>query len=173
MTEEQNKHADQQNVPPSPLVIHKQFLKDMSFENPNAPDILRRMKEKPVRDMNIGVDVSKPDTDLDGLPDDGTYYEVYININASATHQGEAMFLCDVTYGAAVTIHGLDEKKAHPILFVEVPRLIYPYVRQLIAETTGAGGYFPLMLAPVDFSSLYVKRFAKQNQEEAAAQSEE
>lgn len=150
------KNEDIGDVPQSPLLIHKQYLKDMSFENPNAPQILLQTSpERPEMDMNILLDVQKLDN-----PDHENYYEVILTLSATATKEDQTMFLAEIIYAATASIHGLKEQQHHPLLFVEVPHMIFPFARQILANATQAGGYMPLQVRPVDFRSMYLKRFA-------------
>jgi len=140
----------------TPLHIHKQYLKDMSFENPNAPGIFNKIEQRPVMDMNISLDVQKLEHEEHEF-----YYEVSLKLNASATQGNTAMFIADVVYAAAVSLHGVEEKHHHPLLFIEVPQLIFPFARQILANATHAGAFMPLQLSPVDFKAMYLKRFAQ------------
>lgn len=156
------------DVAQTPVIIHKQYLKDMSFENPNAPLILKRADMRPEMDMNIMIDVQKlEDEDFEHL------YEVTLQVNASAKREDQTMFLAEILYSAAVSITGLDEKKHHPLLFIEVPYMLFPFARQILANATQSGGYMPLQLAPVDFRSMYLKRFAPESKEENEGESKE
>jgi len=143
------------DVPRTPMVIHKQYLKDMSFENPNAPLILKKADIAPEMEMNIMMDVQKiEDEEFEH------FYEVVLNVNASAKRGDQTMFIAEIQYAAAVSIDGIDQKKHHPLLFIEVPNMLFPFARQILASATQAGGYIPLQLSPVDFRAMYIKRFA-------------
>lgn len=159
----ENNENNGAQVPDSPVIIHKQYLKDLSFENPNAPEILITGHNRPDMDMNIGMDVQRLEH-----TEHEFYYEVALTLTASAVREEKAMFLTEVVYAAALSIHGLDEKKHHPLLLIEVPHLIFPYARQIIANVTQAGGFAPLQLRPVDFRSMYLERFGKKKPENAA-----
>ncbi len=160
MTDENNTPATVA-VPNSPVIIHKQYLKDMSFENPNAPEILTMGNKAPEMDMNIGMDVNRLEHD-----EHENYYEVSLTLNASAVREGKAMFVAEIIYAATLSIEGLDEGKHHPILLIEIPQLLFPFARQVLAGVTQAGGFNALHLRPVDFRSMYLQRFAKENQPE-------
>jgi len=152
---------NQITVPPSPVMIHKQYLKDFSFENPNAPEILEIGENRPDMDMNIGMDVKRHETDKYE-----NYYEVILTINASAVRDGKAMFVAEIVYAATVSIEGMDEKQHHPLLLVDIPQLLFPYARQLLSNITHAGGFMPLQLRPVDFKRMYLERFGTKNSDE-------
>ncbi|HPD83833.1 MAG: protein-export chaperone SecB [Alphaproteobacteria bacterium] len=144
-------------VPQAPLLIHKQYLKDMSFENPNAPDILQRVPDRPLMDMNVMLDVQKLEHETHEH-----YYEVTLTLNATAKREDKTMFLAEIVYGAAVSVHGLENKRHHPLLFIEVPRQIFPFARQILGNITQSGGYMPLLVSPVDFQAMYLQRFAQE-----------
>lgn len=149
------------NVGQTPVVIHKQYLKDMSFENPNAPMILKKIDKRPEMDMNIMIDVQKiEDEEFED------FYEVTLNLTASAKRENETMFIAEVLYGAAVSITGLEANKHHPLLFIEVPYMLFPFARQILANATQSGGYMPLQLSPVDFRSMYLQRFAPNSEKQ-------
>lgn len=156
MNDKPNKNEDVGEVARTPLVIHRQYLKDLSFENPNAPGILQRIDNRPKMDLNIGIDVQKLESD-----EHENYYEVLLKIQANAIREDEAMFLAEVTYGGAASIVGLEEKQHHPLLFVQVPQMLFPFARQILASVTQSGSFMPLQIAPVDFRSMYYQRFGE------------
>ena len=141
-----------------PMTIHSQYLKDLSFENPNAPLSLRPAKEgKPVMDINFSMDAQKVDSLGPDVPD---LYEVTLGIQVRSKKDGMAAFIIDVEYGLLVALdEGVAADQAHKALLIEMPRYIFPYVRQIVSDLTQQGGYPPLLLAPVDFKGLYKKRF--------------
>jgi len=138
----------------SPVVIHSQYLKDLSFENPNAPQILQRADTPPDVDIDISIDMQKLEHETNEH-----FYEVILGVNASATRDGKTMFLAEIKYGASVSINGLEEQKHHPILFIEVPRMIFPFARLILSNSTQAGGFTPLNMALVNFRAMYLQRF--------------
>lgn len=140
-----------------PLVIHAQYIKDLSFENPNAPVSLRPAKDgKPTMDISFSMDAQKTDALGPGAENP---YEVTLGVRATAKKDGAIAFIVEVEYGLVVTLEGVSEERAHPLLLIEMPRYLFPFVRQVIANVTQQGGYAPLLLAPVDFRSFYRQRF--------------
>ncbi len=167
MTKKQDTPNDVQNgdnvgaVPQTPVVIHAQYLKDMSFENPNAPEILHKAETSPEVNIDITVDMRKLES-----TDKEAFYEVLLIVNADAKRDGKTMFIAEIKYGAAVSIKGMDEKQHHPILFVEVPRMIFPFVRMILANATQTGGFIPLQMGMVNFRAMYLKRFGTKPESE-------
>ena len=145
-----------------PLVIHAQYIRDLSFENPGAPESLRAGKGQPEMDINIGMDARKlEDKELQNL------YEVVVNVRAAATRGQDPMFLAELQYGVTVQLTKVPEDQHHPVLFIEIPRLAFPFVRQIISDMTIQGGFPPLLLSPVDFHALYMERFKDELKETA------
>lgn len=149
-------------APPSspalPLIIHTQYVKDISFENPTAPNSFRIGIPAPKMEMNINLDArALEDLEIKNL------YEVTLKINARAMRDGKPVFIAEIIYGVAVSFQeGVAENQHHPLLMIEVPRLAFPFARQILAELTQSGGYPALLLGPVDFYSMYMNRFGKE-----------
>lgn len=144
-----------------PIVIHAQYVKDLSFENPNTPASLRGTATPPEMDVNIGMDARKiADDKLENL------YEIALNVRAVAARGDETVFIAELQYAMTVSLNGVPEDQHHPILLIEIPRMAFPYARQILSDLTTQGGYPPLLLNPVDFTALYMDRF--KNEIEAA-----
>lgn len=153
---ETTKEYQMGTMPNLPIVIHTQYIKDLSFENPNAPESLRAgQTEKPSLDVNIMLDARKiEDEQLTAL------YEVVMTVRASSKRGDRTDFIAEVAYAAAVSLNDVPEDKHHPLLFIEIPRQLFPFVRLIISNVTQGGGYVPLALNPVDFGAMYKSRFA-------------
>lgn len=135
-----------------------QYLKDLSFENPNAPQSLTPQQTQP--DINISVNVNARNL----APTD---YEVELHLDAKATLQGKVIFAAELLYAGAFRMENFPQKLLHPAVLIECPRMLFPFARQILADATRNGGFPPLMLDPIDFASMYQKRM--QQQQEAAA----
>jgi preprotein translocase subunit SecB len=127
------------------LVVQAQYIKDLSFENPRAPQSLTQQTSAPNVDINVDVNAQNlsPDT-----------YEVVLTIKASAKINDDPLFLMELVYGAVVTAHNMPRDMLPAVLLVETPRLMFPFARNIIAEATRDGGFPPLMVNPIDFSEL-------------------
>jgi preprotein translocase subunit SecB len=142
-----------------PMTVHAQYIRDLSFENPNSPESLRAGQDAPEMDVNIGMDARKlDDKEIDDL------YEVVVNVRAEA-----GVFLVELQYGITVSLNGVPENQHHPLLLIEAPRLAFPFCRQIISDATVQGGFPPLLLNPVDFHALYMQRFSKEIEESQKA----
>ena len=129
-----------------PIVVLAQYLKDLSFESPNAPQILSQALD--VRQGRVGVD-------LRITPMGAPNFEVVLKLRVEANHEGKAAYLVDMEYAAMVQIGEVPEDKIEPLLMIEAPRLIFPYLRALVTQMTREGGFPPLLVNPIDFHALY------------------
>ena len=132
------------------IQINAQYVKDLSFEAPNLPFILSELKGAPSIAVNIDVKANKNAENI---------YTVDLTVKAKAVKADDqkTVFICELVYGGLVT---LDVPKEHtePILLIEIPHLLFPYARAIIANTTREAGLPPLQINPVDFAALYRQR---------------
>lgn len=135
-----------------------QFIKDLSFESPNTPESLRGPGEEPNLQVNVTVGADKIEDSV---------YEVVINFQADATNKAGAIYKLEIVYGGLFRLENMPEHIKHPVLFVNCPTLLFPFLRRIVADLTREGGFPPLMLDPIDFANLY-----KQNLEQANAEKE-
>ena len=158
MSDQQTDPAAAANAPESQINILAQYVRDVSFENPLAPESLKADLGKPVLDINIGVDARKvPDDSVENM------YETVISLRALARHGDEnPTFILEILYGVAVVLKDIPEENRHPVLMIEVPRLAFPYVRQIVSDLTQQAGFPALMLNPVDFQKLYMERYKEE-----------
>lgn len=130
---------------PQQLIVNAQYIKDLSFENPRAPQSLTQQSAPPAVEINVDVKATGLGTDT---------YEVVLTVNASAKVQNELLFLIELSYGAVVTIRNVPQAMLSGAILVETPRLMFPFARNIIADATRDGGYPPLMINPIDFAEL-------------------
>lgn len=153
-------NSNSENVTPSnlPVMVHAQYVKDISFENPAAPYALRSGQAQPKLDVNITLD-AKP------IEDDQvkSLYEVSLRLSANATRGEQTLYIAEVLYGVAVSMPNVEENHHHPLLLVEIPKMAFPFARKILADLVQDGGYPPLLLGPVDFAQMYLARFAQKN----------
>jgi len=126
-----------------------QYIKDLSFESPNAPASLQPNAERP----NIGVSV-----DIGAAPLGTDSYEVELKIGVTAKRKDETLFLTEVKYGGVFILKNIPANELQPALLIFAPNMLFPYVRRIISDLTRDGGFPTLMLDPIDFGSLYIQR---------------
>jgi preprotein translocase subunit SecB len=130
---------------PQQFIINAQYVKDLSFENPRAPQSLIQPSAQPQVDINVDVNARNLAPEV---------FEVTLTINASARINNDPIFLVELVYGAVVTIKNVPEAMLSALILVETPRIIFPFARAVIADATRDGGFPPLMINPIDFAEL-------------------
>jgi preprotein translocase subunit SecB len=130
---------------PQQLLLNAQYIKDLSFENPRAPQSLIQQTAQP--DVEINVDVKARNLGPE-------VFEVVLTINATARVQGEPVFLVELAYGSVVTVRNTPAELVPALVLVETPRIVFPFARAVIANATRDGGFPPLMINPIDFAEL-------------------
>ncbi len=136
------------------LNVLAQYIKDLSFENPHAPQSLRPREKAPEINISMNVNPSRlSDTD----------YEVELKMEAKAGEGADAMFAAELVYAGVFRLTNIPEEAVGPALMIECPRLLFPFARQIIADCTRQGGFPPLMIDPVDFAALFQQSMAEQN----------
>ncbi len=135
------------------LNVLGQYVKDFSFENPNAPRSLAPSQEQPQLNVQINVGVGQVSA---------TDYEVTLKLEGKAESQGMVLFAFDLTFCGMFRIQNVPQEHVQPMVMIECPRLLFPFAREIIATAVRNGGYAPLLLDPVDFVSLYHQRLAQQ-----------
>ena len=130
----------------APLTMHGQYIKDLSFENPRAPQSLIEQKQ-PQLTLNVNVATRQFEAKT---------FEVTLTIEASATTpEKEPLFVLELVYGGTVSLNEVPQEAFGPLLLIEVPRLLFPFARAIVANATREAGFPPLNIAPVDFVALY------------------
>ena len=157
-TSDQNAGANgsgQANQNPPSINILTQYIKDLSFESPNAPNVLRGQQQAP--GINIGVNVgANPIQGSDGE------YDVRLTLNAKAGEGQGMLFNVELEYGGVFRLQNFPQEHLLPVLFIECPRLLFPFARQVLADVTRNGGFPPLMVDPIDFAQLFQQRMAEE-----------
>jgi preprotein translocase subunit SecB len=129
-----------------------QYVKDMSFENPNAPAVYQ-WQTQPNIDVQFNIGAERIGDDL---------HEVQLKIEVKATTDAGTAFAVELLYAALFGMRNVPEDQVSPFLLAEAPRLIFPFARRVLADAVRDGGFPPLLLDPIDFVALY------QQQAEAA-----
>jgi preprotein translocase subunit SecB len=147
----------QQTLPQ--LNVLGQYIKDFSFENPNAPRSLAPNQAQPNINIQINVGVTQSGE---------TDFEVTLKLEGKAESSGTVLFVFDLTFAGMFRIQNVPKEHLHALVMIECPRLLFPFAREIIATAVRNGGFAPLLLDPVDFVALYQQRVA-QEQAKAAA----
>jgi preprotein translocase subunit SecB len=132
-----------------------QYIKDLSFESPNTPESLRGPGENPNLQVNVNVAADKVEDEI---------YEVVIHFDADAGNKAGAIYKLELAYAGLFRLHNMPDQVKHPVLFIDCPALLFPFLRRLVGDLTRDGGFPPLLLDPINFGQLY-----RQNMEQAQA----
>ncbi len=137
-----------------PLRIQTQYVKDLSFENPNAPGVYMAMSKSPP-EVNVSIDVNV-------APLEQRAHEVVLSLRVVANVAGKPAFLVDLQYAALITVHdSVAEADIEPLLHREGARFIFPFARGTLADVTRDGGFPPLVVNPIDFDWLYRRKLSE------------
>jgi preprotein translocase subunit SecB len=123
-----------------------QYVKDLSFENPNAPAVFQSQVQ-PQIDVQFNITVNSGEGDV---------HEVAMKIEVRATSDSATVFAIELLYGGLFAARNVEMDQLHPFLYAEAPRLMFPFARRIIADTTRDGNFPPLMLDPIDFAAMYM-----------------
>jgi len=156
-----NNNGNQAAGEAAQLRVLTQYVKDLSFENPNAPQTLGPAEEQPTINVRVDVGVRRMS---------GTDFEVALKIGAEATVKDKTMFLVELDYAGLFRLTNVPEADLEAVLVIECPRQIFPFARRILADVTRDGGFPPLMIDPIDFVSLYNQRRQQLAQDVAGAQ---
>jgi preprotein translocase subunit SecB len=131
-----------------------QYVKDLSFENPNAPAVYQSQIQ-PQIEVQFNISVTSGEGDV---------HEVAMKIEVRAVSEGETAFAVELLYGALFAARNVPVEQLHPFLYAEAPRLMFPFARRIIADTTRDGNFPPLLLDPIDFAGMYVAQTQQASQ---------
>jgi preprotein translocase subunit SecB len=137
------------------LSITRQYIKDYSFENPNAPGIYSSLRDEDP-EIKVGVDVTaSPLGDLS--------HEVVLSVTVRATYQENIAFIIELDYAAQTEFDAnVSKERSERLLMVEVPRYIFPFARSIVVNATREGGFQPLLLNPINFAKIHENSRTKQ-----------
>lgn len=137
--------------------IISQYVKDLSFENPNAPAIYQ-VQGQPKIEVDFNIGAGKLNDEI---------HEVALKIEVKAAAGDQTAFVVDLLYAGLVGMRNVPEEQVQPFLLAEAPRLLFPFARQIVNDVVQQGGFPPLLLDPIDFGGLYMQRMAQHLAEES------
>ena len=142
--------------PVAQVNIITQFIRDLSFENPNINKLLDGPGDNPNLKVEVNVNAEKMRPEL---------FQSAIDFKAHATNKDGTIYILECVYGGLFRLQNVPEQALEPFLLINCPTLLFPFLRRVVADITREGGFPPLMLDPIDFGGLYLRR----QQELAAA----
>lgn len=152
--------ANAAGTPPS-ISILAQYIKDLSFESPNPLQAFGTQTEvAPSISVNVQAHANKLGNNN---------FEVILEFHAEAKREKDVLFVTELTYGGVVSINGVSEEQAGPLVMIDCPHLLFPFARNILADVTRDGGFPPLYLSPIDFAGLYNQKNSEQQAEKTDA----
>ncbi len=148
---------------PAQINVLGQYVKDLSFENPRAPTSLQGPGENPNLKVNINVNARRLEEEV---------YESEIRFTANASNKDGTLYHLELQYAGLFRLHKIPEDVLQPLLLINCPTLLFPFVRRLIADLTREGGFPPLLLDPIDFSAIYEQNKARLEAEAGGPQND-
>jgi len=145
---EENNGAE--NTPKPEFRMQKMFIKDFSFENPNAPQVfITPQKSEPNVELNLQLNNNKLDEN---------HWEVTMEISAKVTSKEDepkVMFILEVEHAAVFMLKNIPEQHLPMVLGVDCPTLLFPFTRQLVSQVSVDGGFMPFQMEPINFMALF------------------
>jgi preprotein translocase subunit SecB len=139
--------------------IISQYVKDLSVENPNAPQSYN-WTSTPNIDLQFNIGAQQVNEEI---------HEVELKIVVTAKADEGSVYLIELSYCGLVGMRNMADPQVHMFLYAEAPRILFPFARRIVADATRDAGFQPLMLDPIDFNGLYVAQLQRKVEEEAAA----
>jgi len=130
------------------IAVLTQYIKDLSVESPNSPAVFQ-WQVQPQVDVQFNIAVNNVTDEV---------HEVILKVNVAARSDNGAHFLIDLSYAGLLGLRNLPEDAMGPFLLIEAPRLLFPFVRQVVADAVQQTGFPPLLLEPIDFNAVYLQQ---------------
>ena len=134
--------------------VVSQYLKDLSFENPNIRKLIQSPGNPPSLKVEVNVNAERIDKDL---------YESAIDLKATASNNLGTIYVLESVYAGLFKIDSIPDAALEPFLLISGPTTLFPFLRRLISDVTREGGFPPLLLDPIDFAALYFRRQQERN----------
>ena len=139
--------------------ILAQYVKDLSFENPNAPAVFQ-WQGQPQMDVQVNIGVQGVGQDV---------HEVVLKLEVEAKGDQGIAYRVECLYAGLFAIRNVPEEQLQPFLLAEAPRILFPFARRVIADAVRDAGFAPLLLDPIDFNGLYIQQLQAQQQQQGDA----
>lgn len=151
--EQDGQQPGQSTDSPPQLNVLGQYIKDLSFENPGAPAVLKSPGQNPQLQVSVNVNAK-------ALPDDE--FEVALVVEVHAKNDAGPIYNVELTYCGVFRLRNIPQNMLQPVLLVDCPALLFPFMRRVLSDVTRDGGFPPLMLDPIDFGRLYTDNLTRQ-----------
>jgi len=138
--------------------LQKLYIKDLSFENPNAPDVYLAQNQEPKVAVNLGLKNNKMEND---------HYEISLSVTATVTNakDDKTLFIVEIEHCGIFVLKNIPPEHLPMVLAVDCPTLMFPFTRQIMSQVSVDGGFVPFLMEPVNFMALF-QNAKKQKQEQ-------
>ena len=149
--------AEQKNMPV--FRLEKLYLKDISFESPNSPDVFFLQNQEPKVEMNMKLTNKKIDE---------KHWEVCLEIAATITDDksGKTMMIVEVEHAAAFLMENIPAEHIEQVLHVDCPTILFPYTRSIVSQVSVDGGFMPFLMEPINFAGMYQNKMKQQQEKQ-------
>jgi len=130
------------------IAVLTQYVKDLSVECPNSPAVFQ-WQVQPQVDVQFNININNVSDEV---------HEVILKVSVAAKSDNGTHFLIDLSYAGLIGLRNLPEDAVGPFLLIEAPRMLFPFVRQIVAEAVQQTGFPPLLLEPIDFNAVYLQQ---------------
>jgi len=153
MAEKNN--AKKENMPV--FRLEKLYLKDLSFESPNTPEVFFLQDQEPKVEMNLKMTNKKVDD---------KHWEICLEISATITDtkSDKTLMIVEVEHAAAFLMENIPEEHIEQVLHVDCPTILFPYTRQIVSQVSVDGGFMPFLMEPINFPALYQSKKQKEQE---------
>ena len=140
--------------------MQKMYIKDLSFESPNAPNIYLARNQEPKVDFNLELKSQKIDDD---------HREVTLAITAKIMDKNaddQVMFVVEIEHAAVFLLKNIPEEHIDRVMAVDCPLMLFPFTRQIVSQVSVDGGFMPFLMEPINFIALYENARRKNKEQE-------
>ena len=139
--------------------LEKLYVKDLSFESPNAPETFFLPNAEPNAEMKLKLSNKKVDE---------SHWEVCLEIEATVkdTKSDKTMFIIEIEHAAAFFLQNIPEEHIQQVLNVDCPTILFPYTRQIASQASVDGGFMPFLMEPVNFMGMYQNKMQQQQEQQ-------
>jgi preprotein translocase subunit SecB len=142
--------ATEERELPMQAQVVGQFIRDLSFENPNVHKLIEGIADQPNLKLEVNVNAERMKQ--------ADFYESRIEFTAHATNKDGTIYIFECVYGGIFRLQNIPEQALEPFLLINCPTILFPFLRRLVADVTREGGFPPLLLDPIDFAGLFMRR---------------
>ena len=139
--------------------LEKLYLKDLSFENPNAPESFFLQQPEHKVDMKLKLTNKKVDE---------SHWEVCLEVSATVhdTKSDKVMFIVEIEHAGAFFLQNIPEEYLQQVLHVDCPTILFPYTRQIVSQASIDGGFMPFLMEPINFAGMYQNKMKQQQEKQ-------